>query len=331
MTSLIITLVTSDQNTSVHKKMDHKTRSRGWCFTVNNYSEDDVNLLSKGGPCPEQVMYICFGKEIASTGTHHLQGYIHTKTVKSFKQIKALVSVTAHLEPRKGSVKQAIDYCIKDGDVTEYGNRPNQGKRTDLEEVANLVVSGVPLPTVAESHPSTYVKYSRGLRDLALTVSKPYLRSDVCGLWIYGEPGTGKSHYAQTKYPNAYRKAQNKWFDGYAGQKEIILDDLDTGALCHHLKIWSDKWSCTGETKGGTVHLCHDLFIVTSNYRISELVPEKVKGVSDEAMIGALCRRFEEIEIKKVFVPPEGPVGPGAWVSVLEKIDGTQIHLGTID
>lgn len=310
---------------------DKTTRSRGWCFTLNNYTDEDVSILSQGGTSPQDVVYLVFGKEVGDSGTHHLQGYLHTKTVKSFKQAKAIISDRAHVEPRKGSVKQAIEYCCKDGDVIEFGDRPNQGKRTDLETVANSIIKGKSISDVAMEHPSVFAKYSRGLRDLALTTSRPYLRDSVCGLWLYGEPGCGKSHYAQTKYPDAYRKSQNKWFDGYAGEKAIILDDLDTGALCHHLKIWADKWSCTGETKGGTVHLRHDIFVVTSNYRIEELVPKKDNKEADDAMIGALCRRFKEVEVVKRFVPPDvGDAGTGTWWSALVD-DAGETYIGKFD
>lgn len=307
-----------------------KQRSRGWCFTLNNYTDDEVNKLSCTGSDPS-VAYLCYGKEVGDSRTPHLQGFLYAKTLKSFKQIKVLLSERAHVEPQRGTTDQAIDYCFKDGDVTEFGSRPNQGKRTDLEVATKLILDGVSLSDVAQEHPTVYVKYHRGLRDLKLTVTRPYIRETVCGLWIYGEPGTGKSHYAQSQFPDAYRKAQSKWFDGYAGEKSIILDDLDSGMLCHHLKIWADKWACTGETKGGTVHLMHDTFVVTSNYRIEDLVPLKSKDESDDAMISALQRRFKEIEIKKEFFPPIGAVGPGEWHSVLYDENGESTDLGIID
>lgn len=296
-------------------------RSRGWCFTLNNYGDEDVKVLSEGGATPQDVVYLLFGKEVSSSGTLHLQGYVHFKTVKSFKQVKAAISDRAHVEPRQGTVKQACEYCCKDGDVVEYGNRPNQGKRTDLEEVTQKILSGTSLSVIAEESPTVFVKYSRGLRDLALISQKPYIRADVCGLWIFGEPGTGKSDYASTLYPSAYRKAQNKWWDGYAGEKVVILDDLDSPALCHHLKIWADKWACTGETKGGTVHLKHDVFIVTSNYKISEIV-SKNQDQPDFAMIAALERRFKTLEIRKKFYPPAESVGAGSWKRLLVDEDG---------
>ncbi len=84
---------------------------------------------------------------------------------------------------------------------------------------------------------------------------KPFTAPDVRGEWHWGVTESGKSHYAHTTYPDAFIKQQNKWFDGYLGQKVIILEDLDTPILGHYLKIWADKYSCTGETKGGMVNL----------------------------------------------------------------------------
>lgn len=105
------------------------------------------------------------------------------------------------------------------------------------------------------------------------------------GFWFYGVPGAGKSHFARELHPDAFIKSQSKWWDGYNGQEHVILDDLDSDCLGHHLKIWADKWPCSGEVKGGTVPLMYKSFTVTSNYRIDELF-------RDHILIAALERRF---------------------------------------
>lgn len=55
--------------------------------------------------------------------------------------------------------------------------------------------------------------------------------------------------------PDAYLKMCNKWWDGYTGQTEIILEDIDKTHQClaHHIKLWTDHYSFVGETKGGAI------------------------------------------------------------------------------
>lgn len=262
-----------------------KVSSRRWCFTVNNYTDEDFVTISSW-----DSKYLVFGKEVAPTTlTPHLQGFVIFKKVLFLTGVKKL-HATAHWETAKGTSSQASDYCKKDGDFTEVGILSQQGKRTDLDNAITDLKDGVPMADIAENHSAVFVKFGRGLRDLALTLSKPYNHDRVRGIWIWGPPGTGKSHWARTLSGSIYLKAQNKWFDGYNGEDVILLDDLDSNVLGHHLKIWADKYACTGETKGGTTPLQHSRFVVTSNYSIEQLWDQ------DPVMAAAINRRFSVFE-----------------------------------
>ena len=261
-----------------------RIRHRGYCVTINNYTDDDIVAFDS-----IKATYKVRGFEVSSTGTPHIQGYLYFKNLLEFKTLSKWLP-RAHIEPAKGSAKENRNYCIKEGDFKEFGDVPAQGKRNDLVRVIELLKEQG-LSAVAEHYPIPFVRFSRGLRDLALHLTKPFIPSGLRGLWIFGPPGVGKSRRVFEAFPHAYRKSQNKWFDSYDAQKVIVLDDFDKQGtvLSHHLKIWSDRYPCIGETKGGTVHLRHDLFIITSNYSPKELWPE------DPVLCQAIRRRFQII------------------------------------
>lgn len=257
--------------------------SKRWCFTLNHHTSDDETYLQQ-----VECLYLVYGREVAESGTPHLQGFFTFKKMQRLSGVKKLLP-RAHFEVAKGTSVQASDYCKKDGDFFEKGEPPTQGKRSDLEEYCNRIKKGENVVAISIDLSVCYVRHSRGLRDFALLSQKPYTHHDVRGKWIYGPPGSGKTRSVHWDYPSLFIKGQNKWFDGYAGEKAILIDDFDKQGTClsHYLKIWADRYPCSGETKGGMLHLHHEHLIITSNYEIVDLFPD------DSVLCEALTRRFE--------------------------------------
>lgn len=107
-------------NTSSSPLGDKKriNASKYWCFTYNNYKEEDVGSMAR--------MFSDFGeylfaKEVGESGTPHLQGWVGFKSkqrpIECFSKCGDWVK-NIHWEKQRGNKGQAIGYCLKgNGDV----------------------------------------------------------------------------------------------------------------------------------------------------------------------------------------------------------------------
>lgn len=139
------------------------SRARNWCFTLNNYTDDDLIRINALVDTNNKVTYVLYGKEVAESGTPHLQGFISCKDQLRLQQIKIIIGSNPHLEVAR-NVNASIIYCKKEGDWIEFGarNNSNAGKRNDLEEFKNAVKEGMlNMKDIREAHADVYAKYPR--------------------------------------------------------------------------------------------------------------------------------------------------------------------------
>lgn len=257
-------------------------RSRHFCFTWNNY--DDAAVISRFLVLKPKTKYVLYGREVGDSGTPHLQGLIIFKDACTETACRRRLP-GCHVEIC-ADIDASIVYCMKDGDYTEEGVYMNrsQAMRTVVEKRIDknrILAAGSIVDLVADgSIAITQVPMLYKAQMILRQMLPAYEHDDVRGEWYYGEPRSGKSRTAREKYPSAYIKAQNKWFDGYSGQKEIILDDLDTEVMGHYIKIWTDRYSFMGETKNGHVQTQHHVFCITSNYSPEQLFKDPVMALA---------------------------------------------------
>lgn len=265
---------------------DQKNKpSRTWVYTLNNYTDDDIKKLE----LLTVKMHRCC-KEIGENKTPHLQGAITFKRAYRLPQLKKLFP-TMHWEPAK--VKDPENYCIK-GEVVINEINSAQGKRTDLE----LACKETTMLAIAESYPTTFVKYHRGfaaLHSTRLSKKRKFAALRVVVLW--GKSGVGKTRKAWEIDQNLYNVAQpnngSLWWDGYEGEETILLDDFYGWIRYSHLLQLLDGYQMKLPYKGGFTYKAWKTVIITSNEH-----PEKWYQREEW---NALKRRITEInEVEEV-------------------------------
>lgn len=242
------------------------SRCRSWCFTLNNYTDDDwARILDV--PCE----YLVVGKESGKDKhTPHLQGFVYFKSRKSFAVVSGLISGRAHLERAKGTPAQNRLYCIKEGHFQERGVLPQAGKRTDLMDMRDMMKAGEPLHKIIGECRS--YQAMRGAELLSkYNNSGSTKKTAVEVLWFYGPTGSGKT-YTAYKVVEERKMEENlwvssdslQWFDGYGGQEAVILDDIrrDDVKFNFFLRLL-DGYRIRVPIKGGFVQWSPKLIIIT--------------------------------------------------------------------
>lgn len=234
-------------------------------------------------------------RERGAGGTEHWQLFVAFTKKCRLAAVKASVG-NGHWEPSRSEA--AENYVWKEdtaipGTRFELGAKAfNPSSGTDWARIKDLAKAGR-ISECLEIAPDATIRHYASLKAISRDfMEKPPDLSTVCGQWIYGPPGVGKSHFAREMYTNIYDKMCNKWWDGYQGQKTVLIDDFDLShkVLGHHLKRWADKYSFLAESKGHSANIRPDRIIVTSNYK-----PEDI--FDDPALIEAINRRFYRIYI----------------------------------
>lgn len=151
------------------RAIPYSMTSRGWCFTWNNpepeYHDGSIP------PPPPALRYAVWQLERGASGTEHLQGYAEFSSPLRLAGVRKWLP-QAHWEPRRGTREAAREYCRKADSRCagpwEHGSfeQGGQGKRQDLDAAVSALRDGG-IKRVAELHPTSYVKYHRGLRALA--------------------------------------------------------------------------------------------------------------------------------------------------------------------
>lgn len=250
--------------------------SKRWAFTLFINEVSDAESYLKSISVESYTQFLIGQVERApSTDRLHIQGYIEFKTRCSMSQAKIqLHEPSIHLERARGSAEENIDYCSKPQAVAgpwKFGTLSVQGKRSDLIDIAQKILGGAPLATIAQEHPGDFVRYHKGFAALqACTNIQPrQWVTDV--VVLIGPTGCGKTKYAYDADPNLYRASdpRGKWWDGYTGQDTVLIDDFSGEIDYTYLLQLLDRYPLSVQTKGGWTNFKPHKIFITSNLQMN--------------------------------------------------------------
>lgn len=265
-------------------------RHRNYVFTNYNL---DIDIFDTFKPA-----YVAYGLEVCpTTGRQHQQGWLHWKDAKTHSAVKKKLK-GIHTEPMIASLEQNDVYCGKEGAIVEQGIRPlsndDKGRAEQLrwKRMLDQAKEG----KIEEIDAREQIRYYSTFKAISMDyMQKPEPLENVCGLWIYGIPGTGKSHAVYNQCKSLYIKPISKQWNGYQNEDVAWLDELSPDHskwIAPFIKLWGDKWPFHADVKYGAKQIRPRRFIVTSNYSIEDMGFSSVDAK-------AIRRRFTEVEKKK--------------------------------
>ncbi len=243
------------------------TQSRNWCFT-----DFELKDWKKVYTENEEIRYICWGEEICpKTKKKHYQGWIQVDKKKRINGIKKVcLSKKIHVEACRGTEGDNEKYCVKDGKYTQIGIYKTQGQRTDIMDLKKKIDDGASLFEIAGENFHAFIQYNRGFQAYKKIVDKIRRKTfrKVKVIHIHGKTGTGKTRKAM-EYDNVYKIQGDslKWWDGYEGEKTLVIDEYDNNIPCTELLGILDGYELRLPIKGSFTYANWNTVIITSNYK----------------------------------------------------------------
>lgn len=268
-------------------------RYRYWKITWFKFDIDfgDKAIIDRFGI---NFVYLVYQVEkCPDTDRLHFEMYLELKNPVNMKTIQKWFP-TCHAEKRMGTREQCRDYCMKEDSrfagPYEFGEfKPDkQGKRTDLENVKEDIALGLSEEELWESNFATMVKFHKGINMYRSLKAKKKSWTTLWSLYI-GDPGTGKTTYANKHYPEAYWKSHTQWWDGYIGQSVVVWDEFKGQYPYGDLMRLHDPVNVNLQIKGGSTQFMANELIMISNYSPDQWYDYAKTGLNAES----LMRRFD--------------------------------------
>lgn len=259
------------------------SQARYWLLTIPEAAWSPPSELPPG------ICYLRGQLEVGeSNGFRHWQALVAFKTKKRLRGVKEVFGRECHAEP--GRSNAARDYVWKEdtrvaGTQFELGRfAVRRSESTDWDLIRDSAKKGN-----LDSIPSdVYIRYYGNIKRIMVDNLQPISVVRTCYVF-WGGTGLGKSRRAWEEAGlEAYSKdPRSKWWCGYQGQCNVIIDEFRGDIDVSHLLRWLDRYPVIVETKGAALPLGATHFWITSNISPREWYP-----MIDEGTKAALLRRL---------------------------------------
>lgn len=245
-------------------------RSRGWCFTT--FFEGDakpvIQVIQHGIKMPEVGV---IGEETCpKTGRKHLQGYVYLSNARTFNSMKDTLPAGSHIEKAVGNVAENYRYCTKEGEYVYWGSRDEidvngtkPGKRSDIDNVRNLVKSGADMEQICDE--VTSYQALRFAENVRYHYQKHRTEAPTV-YWLWGLSGVGKTRWVHENFESVYIKDGTQWWNGYDFETCICIDDFDGHWPFRDLLRLLDRYKYQGQIKGGYTKINSPFIVITCEF-----------------------------------------------------------------
>lgn len=231
-----------------------------------------------------------------NTGKQHLQCHLQFWSKKTWYAVANIFS-PSHVEFSE-SPSDSIPYCKKTGQFQEGGNYTLPAARADINQVRTWFSEGKDMNYVIDNASNMQqVRFAEAYRAHHQIPRSSALPKH--NIWLYGLPGVGKTYrayqLARERYPDSdiYVMGQDhKSWDGYHGQKCVIIDDIRSDFNFAYLLRILDRYPFRVRRLYGFAELVADMIIVTCPQRPEILYRQQQ---SDENML-QLTRRLVVVD-----------------------------------